>query len=448
MNTDTLIKYLLLQLVLIGLNALFTSAETAVISMNDAKLEKLASDKNKKAVRLKKLTSSPSAFLSMIQVVVVLSGFLASAFAADSFAMPLANKLAGLGVSNYAPLSVLRLAAVVIITLVLSYLTLVFGVLVPKRVAVKHCDKMALGLSGILSAAAVIFKPAVWFLTVSTNLVLRLIGIDPNEEDDEVTEEEIRMMVDAGSEKGTIDSDEKEFIQNVFEFDDIDVGEICTHRKDVEILWLEDDMSVWAKTINDSRHSKFPVCKENADDVVGVLDVKSYFRITDKSRKSVMDKCVEEPMFVLETTKADVMFEKMKMSRSYFSVVLDEYGGMCGIVTLNDLVQQIMGEFLNEGEEDHGDNIEKVDDTTWKIMGDTPIRDVCDELDITIPDDEYDTFGGYILGCLGSIPDDGSHFEIEANGLKIKVEDVQEHCVVNAYVTIIPQEEAAAAEEE
>lgn len=447
MDTNTLIWQLVLQAVLIAANAVFACAEIAVISMNDAKLDKLAAEKNKNAVKLQKLTDQPSRFLSTIQVAITLSGFLGSAFAADNFSEYLVTIFAANGLDKYVSLKALDTISVILITLLLSYLTLIFGELVPKRVAMKKCEKTALSLAGILNFVAVLFAPLVWLLTASTNLILRLIGIDPNEEDDEVTEEEIRMMVDAGSEKGTIDSDEKEFIQNVFEFDDTDVGEICTHRKDVEVLWLEDGMETWAETINNSRHTKFPVCNDSADDVVGILDVKSYFRLNDKSRENVMSKCVEEPQFVLETTKADVMFEKMKNSRNYIAVVLDEYGGMCGIVTLIDIVQQIMGDFLNEGEEDMGLEIEKVSDTEWKIMGEASIKDVCEELNVSIPDDEYDTFGGFVFGCLGSIPDDGSKFEIEACGMLIRVEDVKDHCVVNAVVSLQPEQEAAADEE-
>ncbi len=443
---NTLISQFILQLVLIGLNAVFACAEIAVISMNDTKIDKLAAEKNKKAIKLQKLTEQPSKFLSTIQVAITLSGFLGSAFAADNFSEYLVELFRNAGWDQYVSLKALDTLSVILITVILSYITLIFGELVPKRVAMKKCDKMALGLAGALLFVSKVFAPIVWFLTISTNGVLRLIGIDPNEEEEEVTEEEIRMMVDAGTEKGTIDSDEKEFIQNVFEFDDTDVGEICTHRKEVEILWLEDDMETWAEVINNSPHTKFPVCRENADDVVGILDVKKYFRIIDKTREAVMEKCVEDPLFVLETTKADVMFEKMKTSRNYFAVVLDEYGGMCGIVTLNDLVQQIMGEFLNEGEEYLGEEIEKIADNKWKILGEASIKDVCEELNVSIEDDEYDTFGGFVFGCLGSIPDDGSKFEIEANGMKISVTDVQDHCVVSAFVTLLENEEETAKE--
>lgn len=440
-TTDTLIGQLVLQAVFIFVNAVFTCAEVAVISMNDAKLEKLADEKNNKAIKLQRLTAKPNGFLSTMQIIAELTGFLGSAFAAYNFADLLGAWFASMGGDRYFTANTLNVIAIVIITVVLSYLTLMLGVLVPKRIAMKNYERMALSFAGLLSLVTAVLSPFVWFLTVSTNAILRLVGIDPNELNDEVTEEEIRMMVDAGSEKGTIDSDEKEFIQNVFEFDDTDVGEICTHRKEVELLWLEDDMTVWNDTISNSRRSKFPVCKENADDVVGILDVKDYYRLADKTRTNVMKHCVEEPQFVLETTKADVMFEKMKKSRNYFAVVLDEYGGMCGILTLNDLVQQIMGELLGEDEEDCGEDITRLDDNSWRILGETPIKDVCEELDVSIPDDEYDTFGGFIFGCLGSIPEDGSRFEIEANGMRINVNDVKNHCVVNANVCLVADDE-------
>lgn len=448
MEINTLIWQIFMQIVLIAANAVFACAEIAVVSMNDTKIEKMAAEKNKKAMKLQWLTSQPSRFLSTIQIAITLSGFLGSAFAADNFADYFIALAQNIGLDAYVSVAVIRKVSVVIITLILSYVTLIFGELVPKRVAMKKTETIALGLAGLLTFVAKLFAPIVWLLTASTSGVLRLIGIDPNEEDDEVTEEEIRMMVDAGSEKGTIDYDEKEFIQNVFEFDDTDVGEICTHRKEVEILWDEDDMTEWENTINNSRHSKYPICKDNADNVIGILDVKDYFRTKDKSRENVMKTCVEEPQFVLETTKADVMFEKMKKSRNYFAVVLDEYGGMCGIVTLNDLVQQIMGELVDEDEENHYEDIERMDDLTWRILGEASIKDVCEELGVSISDDEYDTFGGFIFGCLGSIPDDGSKFEIEANGMRISVTDVQDHCVVAAFVTLLPNEEAAASEEE
>ena len=327
---------IILQIVLIALNAIFACAEIAVLSINETKLERMADDGNKKAKRLFKLTREPAKFLATIQVAITLSGFLGSAFAADNFSEPLVDWVVSLGVNI--PKATLDAVAVVLITLILSYFTLVFGELVPKRVAMKRSEQLALGISGLVSGISSVFKPIVWFLTVSTNAVLRLIGIDPNEADEDVSEEEIRMMVDAGSEKGAIDQQEKDFIQNVFEFDDLTAEEIATHRTDITILWIEDSMGVWEQTIHDSRHTLYPVCEESADNVVGILNAKDYFRLSEKSRDTVMREAVKPAFFVPATIKADVLFRNMRQTRNSMAVVLDEYGGVVGIVTLNDLI--------------------------------------------------------------------------------------------------------------
>ena len=435
---------LLLQVALIALNAIFACAEIAVISMNDAKLEKLASQGDKRAKRLVKLTSQPARFLSTIQVAITLSGFLGSAFAADNFSDVLVDWLIGLGVGI--PRATLESIAVIVITLILSYFTLIFGELVPKRVAQRKSEKLALAVSGIISAIATAFKPVVWLLTASTNGVLRLLGIDPNEEDEEVSEEEIRMMVDVGSEKGTIDHQEKEFIQNVFEFDDLTAEEIATHRTDVELLNTEDSMEEWEKTIHETRHTLYPVCEGSADEIVGVLNAKDYFRLKDKSREKVMAEAVTPAYFVPENVKADILFRNMKLSRSKLAVVLDEYGGMVGIVTLNDLIEQLVGEIEDEDEVDEVIAIEKVEDYCWKLHGNVELEDIEDATGKEIGDEENETFTGLIFNALGMIPDDGpQNIELEIAGLKVQVLKVENHQIAEA---IIRTEPDAPAEEE
>ena len=322
---------LILQIVLIAINAIFACVEIAVVSINDTKLEKMVSDGNKKAIRLQKLTSQPSRFLATIQVAITLSGFLGSAFAADNFSEPLVAWLLSIGVPI--PEKTLDTIAVVLITLILSYVTLIFGELVPKRVAMNKTEAISLGLSGMITFVSKVFAPLVWLLTASTNGVLRLLGIDPNEKEDEVTEEEIRMMVDAGSEKGAIDCEEKELIQNVFEFNDISVEEICTHRTDVAMLWMDESIDEWEEIIHESRHSYFPVCGEDVDDIIGILDAKDYFRLREKNHEIIMREAIKPAYFVPENIKASTLFQNMKKSGNYFAVVLDEYGGMEGIIT-------------------------------------------------------------------------------------------------------------------
>lgn len=442
---DSILFMILLQVFLILLNAVFASAEIAVISINDAKLARMAAEGDKRAIRLARLTSQPARFLATIQVAITLSGFLGSAFAAENFSDRLVNWLVGLGVG--VPAATLDAISVVIITLILSYFTLIFGELVPKRMAMRKAESLALGISGLISAIAKLFAPIVWLLTASTNTVLRFLGIDPNAEEETVSEEEIRMMIDVGTQKGTIDYEEKQFIQNVFEFDDLTAGEIATHRTDLTILWLEESMEEWAATIHNSRHTRYPVCGESADDVVGILNAKTYFRLTDRSRETVMEQAVETPYFVPDSVKADILFRNMKGSCHPLAVVLDEYGGMTGIVTINDLVEQLVGDL---GEEDVFQGapplIEAVDSGMWKIRGEAPLEEIAQVLGITLPCENFDTFNGLIFGAIAAIPEDGSTIEVETSGLIIRVTEIKNHQVVTALVCLVEPQKRESQE--
>ena len=413
---------LVLQIILIFVNALFASAEIAVISMNDNRMEKMAQEGDKRAIKLIKLTDQPSQFLSIIQVGITLAGFFGSAFAADNFAGKLTELLIRMGLNLHT--NTLNTISVIIITLILSYFTLVFGELVPKRVAMKNAEKLALFMSGLLYLIARIFAPLVWMLTASTNGILRLLGIDPDSEDEHVTEEDIRMMVDVGSEKGSINESEKEMIQNVFEFDNKTAEEAMTHRTEVDILWLDESEEEWASKIAESRHSIYPVCDGSADNIIGVLHVKDYFRIHDKSRENIMKKAVKTAYYVPETVRTDVLFQNMKKSRNHFAVVFDEYGGMSGVITMNDLLEQIVGD-LDDYLTPIETEIEKIDENTWKIKGSAYLDDVSKELNVLLPDEDFDTFGGLVFGVLGIIPEDGSTLELEEYGLKIAVTEIK-----------------------
>lgn len=431
---SSLLWQLLLQIFLILLNAVFACAEIAVIAMNDTKLAQLTAQGNKQAIRVSRLVSKPAQFLATIQVAITLSGFLGSAFAADNFASRLVDLLVSLGVTI--PQDTLKSIAVVVITLILSYFTLIFGELVPKRLAMKKAESIALKISALVSFISTVFSPIVWFLTASTNLVLRLLGVDPNSEEDDVSEEEIRMLVDKGNEKGIIDSDEKEIIQNVFEFDDLMVGEFATHRTEVDILWNDETVQQWEAEINSSRHSYYPVCGESADDVIGVLNAKDFFRLNDKSKEEIIRGSVEPAYFVPESIKADILFKQMKKSRNHFAVVLDEYGGMMGIITMYDLIEQILGDMDTDDNGDNGPDFENIEPNKWKIKGYTRLDDLVEPLGVKLPIDEYDTFGGYVFGIYGFIPDDGVKFEVSTNDLKIEVLEINEHKLVNAIVTV------------
>ena len=382
---------LILQIVLIFLNAVFASAEIAVISANDARLSKLEEEGNKNAAKLKRLTDQPAKFLATIQVAITLSGFLASAFAAENFSDKLVDWVIGMGYTAV-PASTLNSIAVVLITLILSYFTLIFGELVPKRIAMKKADKLALAMAPMITVVSKVFAPIVWLLTASTNGILRLIGIDPNAEEDDVSEEEIRLMVDEGGQKGIIDVEEQEMINNVFEFDDLTVDEFATHRTDISLLWLDESVEEWANTIHESRHTKYPVCDETVDKIIGILDVKDFFRLMDEPKERIIKDAVKPAYFVPESVHADVLFRQMKNTHNYFAVVLDEYGGMTGIVTMNDLLEQIVGDLDEEPTpEEEEPDIEKIDSKTWKIQGGAELDEVADTLKIQLPIEEYDT---------------------------------------------------------
>lgn len=332
---------ILLQILLIGLNAIFACAEIAVISMNDNKLAKMAEEGDKRAIRLARLTSQPARFLATIQVAITLSGFMGSAFAAENFSGIIVDWVVGMGAQ--VPVTVIDSVAVVVITIVLSYFTLVFGELVPKQLAMRKAESLALGMSGLISAISKAFAPVVWFLTASTNFVLRLCGINPDEEPDTDSEEEIRMLVDVGAENGSIDDDEKEFIKNLFEFDDISVGEITIHRKKVIFLRDDDDFEEWNKTIYENNYSYYPVYSKSPDNIITVVSSDKFFRNRCASKEEVMEKATVEIYRVPETIKADVCFENMKNEKRPFAIVTDEYGGTCGLITINDLISLVVG---------------------------------------------------------------------------------------------------------
>ena len=434
MADDPLIWQLVLQLILIAVNAVFACAEIAVISINDTKLERMAQGGDLRAKRLFSLTAQPAKFFATIQVGITLAGFLGSAFAADNFADRIVAWAITLGTS--VPLTTLRAIAVVIITIILSYFTLILGELVPKRVAMQNAEALGLKMSGLIWVVSKLFAPLVFVLTTSTNALLRLMRIDPNANEEHVTEEEIRMMVDVGSEKGAIDLDEKEFINNLFEFDNTTADEIMTHRTELTLLWLEEDDGKWAETIQRTRFSYYPVCADTPDDIVGVLSAKEYFRLSDQSREKVMRESVRPAQFVPESVRADVLFRKMQSNRNHFSLVLDEHGGLSGAVTMNDLLEELVGD-LDDTLDAPAEvpEIEKIDESTWRVTGSAPLDDLSDAIGVKLPEDEYDMFASMVFGLLGEVPDDGSKPQVEAFGLAIQVTDIREHRLESALVT-------------
>ncbi len=426
---------LLLQLIFISLNALFASAEIAVITMNDNKLAMLTAAGDKRALRLTKLTEQPAVFLSTIQVGITLINLLSSAVATENFSGRLVAWLANLGLQI--PKPVLNTISIAVITLILTYFTVLLGELIPKRLAMKKAEQIALGMSGLIFTISKIFRPAVWAFTKSTNGILRLLGVNPHVENEENTEEEIRMMLDAGTVKGTIQPDEQDMIQNIFEFDDISAGEVMTHRTEVALLWLDETDEQWEQTIYGSRHSIYPICAESPDDIVGILYAKDYFRIKNKTRQEVMKIAVQPAWFVPETVRTDVLFRNMKKTRKHFAVVVDDYGGMSGIITMSDLLEQIVGDIDdNTSVPIESPLIERLDSKTWRIQGTAQLDEVSKQLGVLLPVEDYDTFGGLVFGLIGTIPSDGSTPELEEYGLTIKVKKIKERRLISAVVCL------------
>ncbi|MDR3356716.1 MAG: hemolysin family protein [Spirochaetaceae bacterium] len=405
------------------LNAIFASAEIALISLNETKLEKRARDGDKSAKRLLPLIKQPEKFLATIQVGITIAGFLGSAFAADNFS----NKLVGLLSHARMPLSdsALKTISLVLITVLLSFVTIVFGELVPKRIAMKKAEQLADLLSLFILIVSKLFYPLVWLLSRASSAVLFVLGIDPNDTGRSVTEEEIRLLVDAGSKQGAIEQDEKEIIHNIFEFDDSSASDFMTHRLDAVMLFMKDDDEVWHRTIVDNPYNYYPVCGNTTDDIVGVLSVRDYLLLDDHARSNVIKNAVHEAQFVPESLKADLLFKKMKSGHNSFALVIDEYGGFTGIITMYDLLGAIVGSI--DDSVDGAPLIEKTPAGDWIVDGAAPLDKLAAVLDVRLPVDEYDTFAGLVLGILGKIPEDGEQNEIEFAGLSIKILEIKDH---------------------
>lgn len=418
-----IVLQIFLQLALIMLNAVFACAEIAVIETKETRLETLASGGSKRAVRLLSLVKNPAKFLAVIQVAITLSGFLASAFAAENFSFYIVDALHGKTALSDGTINTV---SVMLITIILSYFTLVFGELVPKRVAMQNAENIALRLSGTVSFIAAVFSPLVRLLTASTNAVLRLMKIDPNGTADDISEEDIRMMADAGSRKGVIDEEENEMIQNIFEFDDTDAEEIATHRTEMKVLFEEDDDLIWEECIRGSIHRYFPVCRESIDNVMGILDSSVYFRLSSRSREQVMKHAVSKPFFATQAMKTSRLFEELRDRGAGLAVIVDEYGGTYGIVTVTDLVERIMGELdtrsTREGITRSGKG--------YLISGLTE-REIFDELFGTDTGSDSATIGGWITEKLGRIPVQGD--KTEANGISVTVTKADEKHVTEIY---------------
>ena len=414
-----MVSQLLILVILILINAFFAASEIAYISLNDAKIEKMAKEGNKKAKQIEKMLKTPSRFLATIQVGITLAGFLSSAFASDAFASKLAPIL-----YNLIPViseDIWKGVSIVIITLILSFFTLIFGELVPKRLAMKYHEKLSFATIGPIRTLSIITAPFVKFLSATTNFISKLFGVTENEEET-VTEEEIRMMLDQGEESGTIDEDEKELINNVFELDDIVVSEIMTHRTEIFAVNIDMEMDELLKELEEQeyRYSRIPVYEENIDEIAGIIYVKDILKNMNKPGASIKN-MVKQAYFVSQTKPINELFRELQKNKNHMAIVVDEYGGTAGIITMEDILEELVGNIYDEYDQIE-EEYKKIDDNTYILEGNMPIYDVNKLLDSKIPEGDYDTLSGYLQEELGRIPKDEETPIIETKEITFKIE--------------------------
>ena len=418
-----MIGSIIILIILILINAFFASAEIAFISLNDAKIDIQAKEGNKKAKKIQNMLKNPSKFLATIQIGVTLAGFLSSAFASDTFADKLApvlnTWLPSLSISTWKSISI------IIITIILSYFTLVFGELVPKRIAMKYYEKVSFASIGIIKTISVITAPFVKFLTFSTNIVSKLFGVT-GEEEDNVTEEEIRMMVDVGEEKGTIKEEEKELINNVFEFNDITASEIMKHRKDIFAvdINISNDELMEELSKEEYRYSRIPVYDETIDEIKGILYIKDVLKNIGKKNFKVKN-VVKDAYFVSQTRLINEVFKELQKNKMQIAIIIDEYGGTAGLITMEDILEELVGDIYDEYDKEEKE-FEKIDENTYIIVGSMPIYDVNKLLNANIPEGDYDTLSGFLQEKLGRIPEEEENPIIETKEVTYKIEKYED----------------------
>ncbi len=415
---------LLVLILLILLNAFFAASEMALVSLNDNKVRMMAEEGDEKALLILGLLKEPSAFLATIQIGITLAGFLASAFASESFADPLVKLLLLSGVNL--PEAWLKTGAVFVVTLVLSYFTLVLGELVPKRIAMRKSESISMKVASSLRFLSRATSPFVKLLTHSTNFVVRRLGVDPLDRQEDITEEEIRMMVDVGEERGTIQRSEKDMINNIFEFDDMVVSEIMTHRTEITGIPCDAGFSEALQVIQKEHYSRIPVYDESIDDIVGILHVKDLVIVfEDNPKEFKVQDIMREPYFVPVSKRTNELFKELKLTKTHMAVVIDEYGGTAGIITLEDLIEEIVGNISDEYDDEEKE-IEKLDESTYIIDGSAELEEVEEVLGTELKIDRYETMSGFIIGQLGRIPKKDENPVIEYKNLVFKVMEVEE----------------------
>lgn len=420
----------LILIALIATNAFFAASEMALITLNDNKIKIMADDGHKKAQQLVCILASPTEFLSTIQIGITLAGFMASAIASVSFSDVLVDKM-----TTLLPLdqSIIQPVVMLMITLSLSYVSLVFGELVPKRLAMNYAESIAFASAGALLWIGKLTLPFVRLLSFSTRTLLKLFGINSDEQPEKVTEEEIRMMVDVGEEKGTIRETEKEMINNIFEFDNKEVVDIMTHRTDVSGIDVESTLDEVKTIILDQQYTRFPVYEDNIDHIIGMIHLKDLLKYIDVKSTEVFDlrKLMRKPYFVPDSKHLDELFFELQKNRTHFAVVIDEYGGTAGIVTIEDLIEEILGDIEDEYDEEDTD-FYQINNNVFEVLGSMELEELNERAELNLPDsdlEDYDTLSGLLIAQIGRIPDDHEVIEILYHNIRFKVLKIEDKVI-------------------
>lgn len=446
MSSDTgpMWGQIILLLVLIIINAYFAAAEMAIVSVNKNRIRSLAQEGNKKAQALAGLIDEPNKFLSSIQVVITLAGFLTSAEAAVSFSDDVGIWLEHAGIPYGTEISV------VLVTLILAFFTLVLGELLPKRLAMLHADKIAMGVVKPILFISVIFKPFVWLLSVTVTLILKLLRQRTDVTSVEYSEDDVVSMLEAGQESGELKEEGKKMITSIFAFDDLLAYEVMTPRTDVFSIDINAPTEDYIDELMELRYSRIPVYEDDSDNIIGILYIKDYLI---KAREAGFDNVdfrsiLRKPYFVPETKNIDSLFFELQTTKQHIAILIDEYGGFSGIVTMEDIIEEVMGDIDDEYDEVEPE-IQKVADDTYIVDGSMNLDDIDEELGIDLESENSETIGGFIIDILGEIPDENdTGREIEYENCRFRIDSVRDRRIEKITITILPVSETEENDDE
>ncbi|EAG7322445.1 HlyC/CorC family transporter [Listeria monocytogenes] len=431
MNPDPESQQIILQLILIVvltmLNAFFASAEMALVSLNKNRVKSQAETGDKKAVMLAKLVDDPSKFLATIQVGITLAGFFSSASAATSIATRLESVFGG---SSFA-----KELSIIVVTIVLSYITLVFGELYPKRLALQKSEKIARVSVRPIMAVGVVLRPFVKFLSFSTDILVKLTRMEKNTDNEKMTREEMRLLIETGRRDGVIEVEELQMLRGVFEMDNKYAREVMVPRTDAFMIDAETESEELCDALLSENFSRVPVFTGDQDSVLGILHMKDFFAEARKSGFENIDvkALLKDAYFAQETMFIDDLLKNMQRTRNQMAILMDEYGGVAGIVTVEDLLEEIVGEIDDENDV-FSDEVKKIDETTFIVEGRMPLDDFNEMFHVELPSRGVDTVAGFVLTLTGTIPEEDDKVVVEYGTLRFTVEEMNDARLVSVRV--------------